>query len=264
MFAEEIIINWKLNNGDCQDCIEMPIDGLSNYDFGIYNKQLFFSDYSNSRIIVFNNDGHKIKCINLTGKPERITIIGDELVIFSRNNSLAIYKIPDGSLKYVRIEDKFSDLNYSLSFFIDSQLVIPLANNLSPRKCDVKIFNIFKPTVSDTIYGFFNFPEFSEIPSDISFKHRPSNFVDICGGDDKFLVLKRFESNKTYKNSGYMLFSRIEKKIIKIFSIPDEYGLLIHTNAGRGMKIYKDRIYFISEINGDCDNSIVVGSYSLR
>jgi hypothetical protein len=262
--AEEIRFDWKIKNGDCQDCIKMPADEQSNYDFAVYKDQLFLSDYTSSKIKIFDKDNHNVKNLRLVAKPEIVTIFGDKLYILLKNNSLNIYDITKDSMTTVKLIDKFTELEYSLAFFMDSLLVLPLTKDFVAIKSDAKVFNIHKPESCDTIYGLFDFLRLMDIPTDGTFKHRPSKLIDLCGGNDSYLVLERFESTKTFKNSGYILFIRKDKTVKKLDPIPDKYGILIHSNAGRGMKISTDRIYFINEIIGDGENAIVIGSYLLK
>ena len=260
---EAVRTDWKIKTGDCQDCIKIPVDEPSNYDFAVYKDKLFISDYQANQIRVFDKVNHNVKNIKLTGIPEIITIYEDKLYILLKDSSLGIYDLILDSLTTQRLKDKFTENELSGAFFLDNLLAIPLIKDLIAVKSDAKVFDITQPKYGDKIYGLFDFASSINIPADSSFKHRPSKLIDLCGGNGTYLILQRFESAKTFNISGYILVNRKDRSIRKLDPIPDNYGTLIHSNAGRGMKIINDRIYFISELIGEGENTIIIGSISI-
>jgi hypothetical protein len=262
--AEGIRTDWKINDGDCKNCIKMPTDEPSNYDFAVYNNQLFLCDYRNSKIKIFAKDNQNVKDVKLVAKPEIVTIFGDKLYILLRNNCIGVYNIGQDSIAIIKLKDKLTELEYSLAFFIDSFLVFPLTKDQVTIKSDAKVYNIVNPQVYDIMYNFFDFSRMINIQSDVSFKHRPSRLIDLCGGNNTYLIFQSFESANSLDVSGYILVNRNDKSIRKLDPIPNQFGILIHSNAGRGMKIFNDRIYLISELIGEGENAVIIGSYPLN
>jgi hypothetical protein len=252
---------WMIRNGDCKDCIQMPSHDdieISIYDFAVYDDKLFLSDYRTDTIKIFDKNNRNIKTIKLSAMPRTVTIHDGKLYILLHNNSIGIYNIDRDHLTEKIIEDKFTPIEYGRAFFYDNMLV--LLDMWGVYKSDAKVYDINNPNISNTI---FNFIDISDFPVSGSFMHRTPRLIDIRGGNNTYLILNRFESNKTAESSGYMIYNRKNKSLNLLTEYLDEYGIIIANNEFKGMKIHDGRIYFISEIIGEGENAVIIGSFPL-
>jgi hypothetical protein len=259
--ADDVRIEMMIRNGDCKDCIQMPtLDDIeiSIYDFAVYEDKLFLSDYRTDTIKVFDKHNRNIKNIKLAAMPQTVTIHDGKLYILLRNNSLGIYDIAREYLTETILEDKLTQIDYGRAYFHDNMLV--LLDMWAVYKSDARVYDINNPNIINTIS---NYIDLSDFPVSGSFIHRPPRLIDICGGNDIYLILRRFESNKTAESSGYMVYNRKNKSLWKLDEIPEDYGILIKNNIFQGMKIHDGRIYFINEIIGEGENAVIIGSFSL-
>lgn len=262
-YTQDISPEWNIRIGNCKNCIKQFVNEPAECDFSIFNENLYLTDESLNQIRIFDKIGKNIRNIPLPAKAEIVTMLGSRLFILLHNNSLGICDLKSDSITLLAIDFPLSKMQYEGSFFLDSVLAIPLKDELFSERSDARVINLEGVVKNRIVADLFDFGRIITLPPDSSFKHTGTRLINLRGGNSRYLVVDRFENEKDFQSSGFILYDRKENKIRKLNALPEKYGILMGSNVGRGVKIFNGKIYFISETMDSKKNSILVSSAPL-